>query len=107
MLRSMGTKGGSVLYNIRYGGYDISLGCPSINGVINCCHHGCWLISVGWVTKPGCDQICGIVTPTCIIGVLVVIGGREVLNFSLINCFILTSTKGKWLNSCPTCWQYA
>jgi hypothetical protein len=41
MLRSMGTKGESVLYHIRYGGYDTFLGCHGINGVISCCHHGC------------------------------------------------------------------
>jgi hypothetical protein len=33
MLRSMGTKGGIVLYHIGYDGYDIALGCFAINGV--------------------------------------------------------------------------
>jgi hypothetical protein len=39
--------------------------------------------------------------------VLVAIGDREVLNSSFINCFNLFSTKGQFLNSCATCWQYA
>jgi len=30
----MGTKGGMVLYHIRYGGYGIALGCLAIIGVI-------------------------------------------------------------------------
>jgi hypothetical protein len=33
MLGSMGTKGGIVLYPNGYGGYDIALGCPTVNGV--------------------------------------------------------------------------
>jgi hypothetical protein len=32
---------------------------------------------------------------------------KEVLSFSLFNLFNLSSTKGQFLNSCPTCWQYA
>jgi hypothetical protein len=32
---------------------------------------------------------------------------REVLSSFLINCFSLSSTKGQFLNSCPTYWQYA
>jgi hypothetical protein len=39
--------------------------------------------------------------------VFIVTSGREVLSFSLINCYSLSSTKGQFLNSCPTCWQYA
>jgi hypothetical protein len=41
MLGSMGTKGGNVLYHIGYGGYDSSLGCPTINGVIGCYQPRC------------------------------------------------------------------
>jgi hypothetical protein len=34
MLRSMGIKGGTVLYHI---GYGITLSCLTISGVIGCC----------------------------------------------------------------------
>jgi hypothetical protein len=36
MLKSMGTKGGTILYHIRYGGYGTILGCPTISGVTRC-----------------------------------------------------------------------
>jgi hypothetical protein len=39
--------------------------------------------------------------------VLVVVGGRKVPSSSFINRFNLSSTKGQFLNSCSTCWQYA
>jgi hypothetical protein len=106
MLGSMGTKGGTVLYHIGYGGYDTTIGCHVINGVTSY-QPKCWLIGVGLVAKPGCDWICGMGTPTCITNVLIVEGVKEVLNYSLINHFNLSSTKGQFLNSCPTCWQYA
>jgi hypothetical protein len=51
----MGTKGGIVLYHIKYGGYGTTLGCPIISGVIDYYQPRCWLIGVGWVTKPGYD----------------------------------------------------
>jgi hypothetical protein len=107
MLGSMGTKGGTVLYHIGYDGYGTTLGCLAINGVTSCYQPRCWLANVGWVTKPGCDQICCTCTPTSIINVLVAADDRKVLSFSLINHFNLSSTKGQFLNSCPTCWQYA
>jgi L,D-peptidoglycan transpeptidase YkuD (ErfK/YbiS/YcfS/YnhG family) len=103
MLGSMGTKGGIVLYHIRYGGYGITLGCPAINGVTSCCQPMCWLIGVGLITKPSCGWICYTSTPTCVIGVLGIASYREVLSSSFINCFSLSSTKGQFLNSCPTC----
>jgi hypothetical protein len=56
MLRSMGTKGGIILYHI---GYGIALGCPTISGVTNCCQPRYWLIGVDLIAKPDCDQICG------------------------------------------------
>ncbi len=80
MLGSMGTKGGIVLYHIRYGGYGITLGCLAIIGVIGCCQPKCSLMSVRWVTKSNCDQIWGMGTPTYIVGVFVVVGGREFLS---------------------------
>jgi hypothetical protein len=46
-------------------------------------------------------------TPTCVANVFDTTSYREFLNSSLINCFSLSSTKGQFLNSCPTCWQYA
>jgi len=94
MLGSMGTKGGSVLYHIGYGGYNTSLVCLNINGVTDCCQPRCWLISVGWVTKPNCDRIYGIITPTYIVGMLIITCGREVMSSSFINFFNLSSTKG-------------
>jgi L,D-peptidoglycan transpeptidase YkuD (ErfK/YbiS/YcfS/YnhG family) len=33
----MGTKGGTVLYHIGYGGYGKTLGCFAINGAIAYC----------------------------------------------------------------------
>ncbi len=90
MLGSMGIKG-RVLYHISYG---TTLGFLAIDGVISCCQPKCWLTVVGWITKFGCDWICGTGTLTCTIGVFVVIGGREVLNSFLINWFSLSSTKG-------------
>jgi hypothetical protein len=107
MLGSMGTKGGTVLYHIGYDGYGITLGCHAINGVTSCYQPRCSLTNVGWVTKPGCGQICCTCTPTGIIRMFVVADGRSFLNFSLINHFNLSFTKGQFLNSCPTCWQYA
>ncbi len=75
-LGSMGTKGGIILYHIGYGG------CHVISVVTGCYQPRCWLISVEWVTKPSCDQICGTSTPTYIARVLITIGGREVYEFS-------------------------
>ncbi len=37
----------------------------------------------------------------------VVVGGREVMSSFFINNFNLSSTKGQYLNSFSTCWQYA
>jgi hypothetical protein len=37
MLRSMGTKGGTILYHIRYDGYGTTLGWHAIDDVTNCC----------------------------------------------------------------------
>ncbi len=36
MLRSIGTKGGIILYHIKYGGYGTTLVCPAISGVTGC-----------------------------------------------------------------------
>ncbi len=95
MLGSMGTKGGTILYHIGYaGGYSITLGCLAISGVIGCYQPKCWLTNVGWITKLGCDRICGIGTPTRIAGVFVMVAGKEVLSSSFINHFNLSSTKG-------------
>jgi hypothetical protein len=52
MLGSMGTKGGTILYHIGYGGYGTTLGCLAISGVTSCYQPKCWLTNVGWVTKP-------------------------------------------------------
>jgi hypothetical protein len=104
MLGSMGIKDGVILYHI---GYGTTLGCLTISGVRGCCWPRCWLTDVGWVTKFNYDWICGTCTPTCIIGVLIVTDGRKVMSSSLINCLSLSSTKGQFLNSCPTCWQNA
>jgi hypothetical protein len=101
MLGSMGTKGGIVLYHIRYGGYGITIGCCAICGVIGCCQPTCWLISVGLITKLGCGWICYTSTPTCVIGVFGIT--NYILSYSFINCFSLSSTNGQFLNSCPTC----
>jgi hypothetical protein len=103
MLGSMHIKGGTILYDI---GYGIALNCPIISGV-TCYQLRFWLIGVGCVTKPNCDQICGMGTPTYITSLFVVVVGREVLNSFLINHFNLSSTKEWILNSCPTYWQYA
>ncbi len=98
----MGKKGGIILYHIGYGGYGKTLGCFAINGVIGYCQPRCWLTSVGWVAKLSYDWICGTGKPTFVTNVLVMASVREVLNSSLINCFNLSSTKGQFLNSCPT-----
>jgi hypothetical protein len=42
-------------------------------------------------------------TTTCYAGVFIATCGRKVLN-SFNNHFNLASTKGHFLNSCPTCW---
>jgi hypothetical protein len=76
MLRSMGTKGGTILYHIGYGGYGTTLGCHAISGVTSC-QLKCWLTSVGCITKPNYDWICGTCTPTYIVGVFVMVGGRK------------------------------
>jgi hypothetical protein len=102
MLASMGTKGGTILYHIRYGGYCTTLGCLAISGVIGCCQPKCWLTNVGLVTKLDCGQIFCIGTPTCVIGVFSTASCKTNLDF-LINNFSLSSTKGQFLNSCPTC----
>ncbi len=47
----MGTKGGTILYHIGYGGYGTTLGCFATSGVTICCQLKCWAIDVGWVTK--------------------------------------------------------
>jgi L,D-peptidoglycan transpeptidase YkuD (ErfK/YbiS/YcfS/YnhG family) len=36
----MGTKGGTILYHIKYGGYGKALGCLAISGV-TCCQPRC------------------------------------------------------------------
>jgi hypothetical protein len=105
-VRSMGTKGGIVLYHIGYGGYGTTLGCHVISGV-TCCQPRCWLINIGWVTKPSCDRICGTCTPTKIVSVLIAKDGREVMSSSFNNHFNLSSTKGQLLTSCLAYWEYA
>ncbi len=52
MLGSMGIKGGTILYHI---GYGTILRCPAINGVTSFYQPKCWLTTIGWITKPGCD----------------------------------------------------
>jgi hypothetical protein len=98
MLGYVGTKGGTILYHVGYGGYGATLGCHVISGVTKYCQPMCWLTSVGWVTKPNCDRICGMGILTCITSVFVMVGGREVLNSPLNNHFNLSFTKGKFLN---------
>jgi hypothetical protein len=100
MLGSMGIKGGTILYHIGYGTF---LGCHVISGITSCYQPRFWLIGIGWITKPGCDRLCDTCTPTCIIGVLIVAGGKEVLGSFLINRFSLLSKKRQFLNACPTC----
>jgi hypothetical protein len=87
---------------LYHNGYSITLGCLAISGVTSCYQPRPWLTNVGWVTKPGYDHISGMGTPTCIVSVLILIGNKEVMSFSLNNCFSLSSTKGQFLNSCPT-----
>jgi hypothetical protein len=41
MLGSMGTKGGTMLYHIKYGGYSTTLGCHVISGVTSCYQPRC------------------------------------------------------------------
>jgi len=41
MLGSMGTKGGTILYHIGYGGYGATLGCHVISGVTKYCQPMC------------------------------------------------------------------
>jgi hypothetical protein len=59
------------------------------------------------MTKLDYGRIYYIGTPPYVIGVPDTIGCREVMSSSLINCLSLSSTKGRFLNSSPTCWQYA
>ncbi len=98
----MGIKGGTILYHIGYGGYGITLGCPTISGVTSYCQPRCWLTGVGCIAKFNYGWICDSSTPTCIAGVLIAASGKEVLSFFFINHFNLSSTKGQFLNSCPT-----
>jgi hypothetical protein len=96
MLGSMGIKGGTGLYHI---GYGATLGSPIINGVKCCYQLRFCLINVGWVAKLDCDWICDMGTLACIVGVLVVVDGKEVVNFSFINCLNLSSIKGQfWIH---------
>ncbi len=104
MLGSISTKDGIVLYHIKYGTF---IGCPTINGVTSCGQPKCWLTNVRLVTKPGCIWFCCIGTPTRVASVFGTTVCKEVLNSSFINLFNLSSTKGQFLNSCPTCWQNA
>jgi hypothetical protein len=78
-----------------------------MNGVIGCYQPRCWLTNIELLTKPSCGQNCCIGTPTCVANVLSTIGCKEVMNPSLINHFSLSSINRQFLNSCPTCWQYA
>jgi hypothetical protein len=57
------------------------------------------------MTKPSCGQICCTCTP-CVVHALGT-SYKEVISHSLINRFSLSSIKWQFLNSCPTCWQYA
>ncbi len=91
MLRSIGTKDGTILYHI---GYNTVLGCSIINGVISCGRRKCWLIGIGLVTKFGCGQICCTSTPTCAIGAFGTTNCKEFMSYSFINLFSLSSTKG-------------
>jgi hypothetical protein len=97
MLKSIGTKDGIILHHI---GHNTILGCLVIRGVTSCSRPKCWLIDIGLVTKFG--QICCTSTPTCVISVFGTTCYIEVLSSSLINLFNLSSTKGQFLNSCPT-----
>jgi len=100
MLGSIGIKDGNILYHIEY---DIIIGCPVINGVIGCDQLKSWLTDIGLVIKFSCIWVCYIGTPTCVHNVLITTSYRRVLSSSFINFFNLSSTKGKNLNSCPTC----
>jgi len=104
MLRSIGTKDGIILYHIRY---DIVLSCFNIISVTSCGQPRCWLIGIGLVIKFGYIWVCCTSTPTFVTGVLGTIGCKEVMSYSFINLFNLSSKKRQFLNSCPTCWQYA
>ncbi len=104
MLRSIGIKDGIVLYHV---GYGITLGCPTISGVTNYGQPICWLTDIGLVTTLDYIWVCCISTPTWVVGVLDTTSCKEVKGSYFINLFNLSSTKGQFLNSCPSCWQYA
>jgi hypothetical protein len=104
MLGFIGIKYEIILYHIQY---SIVLSCPTISGVIGCSQLKWWLIGIGLVTKLDCGRICCTCTPTWVASVLDPTGCKEVISYSFINLFNLSSTKGQFLNSCPTCWQYA
>jgi hypothetical protein len=59
------------------------------------------------LSKLGYGWICCTSTPMCVVGALGTTSYREVISFSFINIFNLSSTKGQFFNSCPTYWQYA
>jgi len=98
MLGSMGIKGGIVFYHI---GYGTTLGCPTISGVTSC-QFRFWLTDVGWIIKLNCDWICDMGTPTCIVGVLVAVGGRKVMNIlSLIILVYHPQKDNFWIHVQP------
>jgi hypothetical protein len=103
MLGSIGTKN-DTMYNI---GYGTIIGCPAISGVIGCGQLTCWLTSIGLVTKLGYIWVCCTCTSTWVANVLSTTSCKEDWSFFFINLFNLSSTKGQFLNSCPTCWEYA
>ncbi len=104
MLLSIGIKDGIILYHV---GYGTALGCRTTSGVTSCGQPICWITDIGLVTK--LDYICVycIGSPTWVIGVLDTTRCKEFQSFSFINLLNFSSTKGKFLNSCWSCWQYA
>ncbi len=91
MLRSIGTKDGTILYHIKY---NIIFGRPTISGATGYDQPQCWLISIGLIAKLSCGQICCTSAPTCVVGVFSTTNRREVMNFSLINFVNVSSPKG-------------
>ncbi len=90
MLRSIGTKDGTILYHIGYGAI---IGCPTISGVTSCGQPKCWLTGIGLVTKLGCIWVCCTCAPTWVASAIGTTCYRKVLSSSLINLFNFSSQK--------------
>ncbi len=107
ILGSRDIKRGMTLYHIGYVKVSKTLVVPNTIGVIGC-GQVVWYW-IGITVWPILGFMAWFLNTDTWGNIVVVVGNTNWWTFitsAFNNYFSLSSTKGQWLNICPTCWQY-